>query len=394
MTQAQRNAIPTPAEGLIVYCTDCSPVGLMVYSGAVWRETTGSILIANNLTETVSGKALDASQGKILKGLVDLKENTITTGTTAQYWRGDKTWQTLDKSALGLGNVDNTSDANNPVSTAQQAALDTKENTANKTAGTLETNKLSDVKFPTVKAVYDWAKGLFAPLISPSFTGNVSASGQLRSEMSSGAEGGELFLTKSATGSTLAVGISLDVYENKLRIFESGGAYRGAYLDVSALEAGIATSLDPNAKVEPLLAGQTIEHQHFPNFQIIASSEYPSDLYKAWRALNYGSFWATNSVTTNYWWRIDFIYARPLVKRFFYVGRAGEYPATGTYQVSDDGATWTDVGSFTGGVGGGAWVTHVMSSPKRGRYFRILVLTSNASAVAPGFGQVGVWGAW
>ncbi len=39
------------------------------------------------------------------------KEGTITAGTTAQYWRGDKTWQTLNKSAVGLGNVDNTSDA-------------------------------------------------------------------------------------------------------------------------------------------------------------------------------------------------------------------------------------------------------------------------------------------
>lgn len=36
------------------------------------------------------------------------KEPAITAGTTAQYWRGDKTWQTLDKSAVGLGNVENT----------------------------------------------------------------------------------------------------------------------------------------------------------------------------------------------------------------------------------------------------------------------------------------------
>jgi hypothetical protein len=38
------------------------------------------------------------------------KEPGITPGTTAQYWRGDKSWQTLDKSAVGLGNVDNISD--------------------------------------------------------------------------------------------------------------------------------------------------------------------------------------------------------------------------------------------------------------------------------------------
>ncbi|NCA17934.1 MAG: hypothetical protein EBS90_12985, partial [Betaproteobacteria bacterium] len=38
------------------------------------------------------------------------------------------------KTSIGLGNVDNTSDANKPVSTAQQAALDLKENLANKGA--------------------------------------------------------------------------------------------------------------------------------------------------------------------------------------------------------------------------------------------------------------------
>lgn len=51
------------------------------------------------------------------------KEPTVAGGTTSQYWRGDKTWQTLDKTAAGLGNVDNTSDLNKPVSAATQAAL-------------------------------------------------------------------------------------------------------------------------------------------------------------------------------------------------------------------------------------------------------------------------------
>ena len=51
---------------------------------------------------------------------VDLssKENVITAGSTAQYWRGDKSWQTLDKTAVGLANVDNTADANKSVASA------------------------------------------------------------------------------------------------------------------------------------------------------------------------------------------------------------------------------------------------------------------------------------
>lgn len=54
---------------------------------------------------------------------LNAKENTIAVGSTAQYYRGDKSWQTLDKTAVGLSSADNTSDANKPVSTAQQTAI-------------------------------------------------------------------------------------------------------------------------------------------------------------------------------------------------------------------------------------------------------------------------------
>jgi len=55
------------------------------------------------------------------------KEPAVTPGTTAQYYRGDKTFQTLNKSVVGLNNVDNTSDANKPISSATQVALDAKQ---------------------------------------------------------------------------------------------------------------------------------------------------------------------------------------------------------------------------------------------------------------------------
>jgi len=39
------------------------------------------------------------------------KEPTIAPGSTSQYWRGDKSWQTLNATAVGLGNVTNESKA-------------------------------------------------------------------------------------------------------------------------------------------------------------------------------------------------------------------------------------------------------------------------------------------
>lgn len=50
-------------------------------------------------------------------------EPVLSASSAAKYYRGDKTWQTLDKTSVGLANVDNTSDANKPVSTAQAAAM-------------------------------------------------------------------------------------------------------------------------------------------------------------------------------------------------------------------------------------------------------------------------------
>lgn len=72
------------------------------------------------------------------------KEPSISAGTVSQYWRGDKTFQILDKSAVGLGNVDNTSDANKPVSTATQTALDLKSNLSGATfSGAISATNLS-----------------------------------------------------------------------------------------------------------------------------------------------------------------------------------------------------------------------------------------------------------
>lgn len=77
-------------------------------------------------------------------GSLASKENTITAGTTSQYWRGDKTWQTLDASSVGLGNVDNTADADKPVSTATQSALDAKADDADLTAHLNDTTDAHD----------------------------------------------------------------------------------------------------------------------------------------------------------------------------------------------------------------------------------------------------------
>jgi hypothetical protein len=94
-------------------------------------NTQYSGLAASKQDALVSGTNIKTVNSNSLLGSGNIAvEPTITAGTSAQYYRGDKTFQTLDKTAVGLSNVDNTSDANKPVSTAQQTALDFKVNKA------------------------------------------------------------------------------------------------------------------------------------------------------------------------------------------------------------------------------------------------------------------------
>jgi hypothetical protein len=76
------------------------------------------------------------------------KEPTLVAGNSTQYYRGDKSWQTLDKAAVGLANVDNTTDANKPISTAMQTALNAKEATI--TAGNSTQYYRGDKSFQTL----------------------------------------------------------------------------------------------------------------------------------------------------------------------------------------------------------------------------------------------------
>ena len=118
----------------------------VIYNGSTWEksDTTDSVASVNGYTGNVVLDSEDVGLGNVdntsdankpvstaTQTALDGKEDTITAGTTSQYWRGDKTFQTLDKSAVGLGNADNTSDANKPVSTATQTALDLKLTTTN-----------------------------------------------------------------------------------------------------------------------------------------------------------------------------------------------------------------------------------------------------------------------
>lgn len=89
------------------------------------QSTTGNAATATKLAtaRNINGVAFDGTANITVADAT--KEPIITAGTTSQYWRGDKSWQTLDKTAVGLSNVDNTSDAtkNSAVATLTNKTL-------------------------------------------------------------------------------------------------------------------------------------------------------------------------------------------------------------------------------------------------------------------------------
>jgi hypothetical protein len=114
-------------------------------------------------------------------------EPPITSGTISQYWRGDKSWQTLNATSVGLGNVPNT-DATNPANIIQT----------------------SSYRFVTDAEKAIWNATNFIPDMkgNETFRG-VNYSNNSTTEVTSGG------ITMATTGSTIARSVSSTNYATK-----------------------------------------------------------------------------------------------------------------------------------------------------------------------------------
>lgn len=74
-------------------------------------------------------------------------------------------------------------------------------------------------------------------------SGSITAGAALASTQADGLEGGQIELAVAPSGTLSGTNVTIDVYENKLRIFESGGSNRGAYIDISGATSGVGSNL-------------------------------------------------------------------------------------------------------------------------------------------------------
>ena len=81
---------------------------------------------------------------------------------------------------------------------------------------------------------------------------------------SNGDEGGEIFLNKATTNTTLAGGVTIDIYQNRLRFFEQGGSARGFYLDITTGGNSVSTNIMGGASSGTVNSGTATYAAYYP----------------------------------------------------------------------------------------------------------------------------------
>ena len=150
-TKADLVSGKVPASQLPAYVDDVLEFADLASFPATGESGKIYIAIDTNLTYRWGGSSYVVMSSSLALG-----------ETSSTAYRGDRGKTAYDhsqangnphgttKNDIGLGNVDNTSDLNKPISTATQAALDLKENVANKAT---DLSSPDNTKYPTTLAV-------------------------------------------------------------------------------------------------------------------------------------------------------------------------------------------------------------------------------------------------
>lgn len=208
-----------------------------------------------------------------LQAALDAKEPTITAGTTSQFWRGDKSWQTLDAGAVGLGNVENT-------------ALSTWAGSTNVTAlgtivsGTWNGSAIADAYIASAAA---WDAKLDASAAdfwhAPVIT--VSADAALAKGRQYLVADGTFTLTlpaSPAVGDSIVLIQDADLPSGTLTVARNGQLIAGGTSDLSFASPGVALAKGGVFRLIFVGSATGWRYERFPTYNFMAASFYSSAL--------------------------------------------------------------------------------------------------------------------
>ena len=135
------------------------------------------------------------------------------------------------------------------------------------------------------------------------YTGAFTATGivsglEINSTQSSGDEGGQINLALAATNTTLSSSVAIDIYQNKLRIFETGGTNRGVYIDIAnGASASVGTNLlSPSSSTDGWARNQANAAFTVAN-TVTSASNYANGAFAAANAATATDTTQNNSIT-------------------------------------------------------------------------------------------------
>jgi hypothetical protein len=141
---------------------------IAISSAVAWGGVTGTLSDQTDLQTALDGKVDEnaaitgATKTKITydaKGLVTAGADA----TTADIADSTNKRYITDAQLVVVGNTSGTNTGDNATNSQYSGLAASKEDTANKSTS-VTTDQASNTKFPSVKAVYDWAVGLFATI--------------------------------------------------------------------------------------------------------------------------------------------------------------------------------------------------------------------------------------
>ena len=141
---------------------------IAISSAVAWGGVTGTLSNQTDLQTALDGKVDEntaitgATKTKVTydaKGLVTAGADA----TTADIADSTNKRYVTDAQLVVVGNTSGTNTGDNATNSQYSGLAASKEDTANKSTS-VTTDQASNTKYPSVKAVYDWAVGLFATI--------------------------------------------------------------------------------------------------------------------------------------------------------------------------------------------------------------------------------------